>query len=174
MPLLDNVIDNDQSPYEEVAANVSNKDDPFMSCLTFRSVFTGILLTCLASFTSQFFAYRTSPLTINIDLIILLSYMIGKFLSKVLPEKLFNISLNSGAFSVKEHTLSTIMAFSGSGAIYVIEALTTERLYYKYYRHHFDAILLLIITKSTCFVNSRNFEKISCLASCNDMARDIA
>ncbi|CAF1507293.1 unnamed protein product, partial [Rotaria sordida] len=87
-PLLNNSNDDEQSPYEEVAVNISNKDDPTMLCLTFRSVFIGILLTCLMSFTAQFFAYRTSPLDINIGLIILLGYMLGEFISKILPEKL--------------------------------------------------------------------------------------
>ncbi|CAF1427936.1 unnamed protein product, partial [Rotaria sordida] len=41
-PLLNNSNDDEQSPYEEVAVNISNKDDPTMLCLTFRSVFIGI------------------------------------------------------------------------------------------------------------------------------------
>ncbi len=116
-----------------------------MLCLTFRSVFVGILLVCLTSFTTQFFAFRTSPLTINTGIIILLSYMIGKLLSKILPEKVFNISINPGPFSVKEHALITIMAMSGSNTVYAIEAITVPRLYYDYYLNHFSAILFLII-----------------------------
>ena len=116
-----------------------------MVCLTFRSVFIGILLLCITSFTSQFFAYRTSPLTLDAGMIILLSYMIGQFVSKVLPEKIFNITINPGRFSVKEHALSTIMAVSGSSGIYAIEAITIQRIYYNYYINHFNAILFIII-----------------------------
>ncbi|CAF4350131.1 unnamed protein product, partial [Rotaria sordida] len=120
-PLLNNSNDDEQSPYEEVAVNISNKDDPAMLCLTFRSVFIGILLTCLMSFTAQFFDYRTSPLDINIGLIILLGYMLGEFMSNFLPEKLFNMTINPGSFSVKEHTLITIMATSGITTSYIIQ-----------------------------------------------------
>jgi OPT family oligopeptide transporter len=145
LPSLDNSNNDEQSPYEEVAANISNKDDPTMLCLTFRSVFIGILLTCLMAFTAQFFAYRTSPLIINAIIIIVLSYMIGQLFTRILPEKVFNITLNPGPFSVKEHALITIMAIAGPGTIYSIEVITIQRLYYHYYLNHFNAILFLII-----------------------------
>ncbi|CAF4465215.1 unnamed protein product, partial [Rotaria sp. Silwood2] len=126
--LLNNSNDDDeQSPYEEVAANISNKDDPTVLCLTFRSVFIGILLTCLMSIVAQFFNYRTSPLDINIGLVILLSYMIGEFMSKILPEKFFNITINPGSFSMKEHALITIMATSGTNTAGSIDVITVQR-----------------------------------------------
>jgi OPT family oligopeptide transporter len=145
LPLLDNSNNDEQSPYEEVAANISNKDDPTMLCLTFRSVFIGIFLTCLTSFTSQFFAYRTSPLAINTGIVILLSYMIGQFVSKTVPKKIFNITLNPGQFSAKEHALITIMATSGGNTISAIETITVQRLYYNYYLDHLNGILFIII-----------------------------
>jgi OPT family oligopeptide transporter len=145
LPLLDNSNNDEQSPYEEVAANISNKDDPTMLCLTFRSVSIGILLTCLTSFTSQFFAYRTSPLSINTGIIILLSYILGQLCARILPEKIFNIPLNPGPFSVKEHTLSTLMATSGITTATALEAITVQRIYYNYYLGHFYTILFLIM-----------------------------
>jgi len=96
------------------------------------------------SFVTQFFAYRTSPLSITIGIIILLAYMIGNLFSKILPEKIFNITLNPGPFSIKEQTLIVIMATSASGTGSTIDTITVQRLYYKYYIGHFNAILLLI------------------------------
>jgi OPT family oligopeptide transporter len=116
-----------------------------MLCVTFRAVFIGILLTCVMSFTNQFFAYRTSPLDINIGIIILLSYMMGKLMATILPKNIFNLTINSGPFTVKEHALSTIMATSGSNTIWAIEALTVQRLYYKYDLNHFSSLLYLIL-----------------------------
>ncbi|CAF4491209.1 unnamed protein product, partial [Rotaria sp. Silwood2] len=146
-PLLNNSNDNDdeQSPYEEVAANISNKDDPTVLCLTFRSVFIGILLTCLMSITSQFFAYRTSPLDMNIGIVILLGYMMGEFMSKILPEQIFNIPINPGSFSMKEHALITIMATSGIETNHAIQTITVERVYFNYYVDHVNAILFIIV-----------------------------
>ncbi|CAF4825426.1 unnamed protein product, partial [Rotaria sp. Silwood1] len=151
--LLHNAKDDDdeQSPFEEVAANISNKDDPTILCLTFRSVFIGILLTCFDSVVFQFFAYRTSPLDINIGLIILLAYMMGEFMSKVLPEKIFNITINPGAFSIKEHALITIMATSGTTTTFAIKAITVQRIYYNYPVTHVNGILFILVMHLLAF-----------------------
>jgi hypothetical protein len=142
---LNNSNDDEQSPYEEVAINISNKDDPETICLTFRSVFSGVLLTCGASFTTQFFSLRTLPLDVDNGVVILLSYIIGQLMSRILPEKLFNITLNPGPFSTKEHALITIMAISGLTTSDAVDTIIIQRLYYKYYLNHFNAILFLII-----------------------------
>ncbi len=149
--MLDNSKNDEHSPYKEVALNTSNKDDPAMLCLTFRSVFIGILMTCLTAFTSQFFAYRTSPMDINIGIVILVSYVIGKLLYKIVPDKLFNIKLNPGPFTGKEHALITIMATSGSYTFNATEAITIQRFYYNYYLSFFNAILFIILMHLLAF-----------------------
>ncbi|CAF4138119.1 unnamed protein product, partial [Adineta steineri] len=75
-PLLGPTNDNQQSLYEQVAINVPNHDDPTVLCLTFRSVFIGILLIFVKAITDQLFALRTLPLSLDIGIIILLSFMI--------------------------------------------------------------------------------------------------
>lgn len=114
------VDDEDQSPYEEVAANVSNKDDPSMPVLTFRSWLLGLAFTCILSFVNQFFWYRTSPLVIGVLVAQLLSHLLGKLLARVLPTRQWKIfrwsfTLNPGPFSVKEHCIITAMA--GAAAV---------------------------------------------------------
>ncbi|CAF0775324.1 unnamed protein product [Adineta steineri] len=135
----------EQSPYLEVANNVSNKDDPSILCLTFRSIFIGILLTCLMAFTVQFFALRTSPLDVNTGIIILISYLFGKLMAAILPTTICNITINPGPFSIKEHTLIVIMASSGSRTYEAMEALLGQRLYYNYNLTHINSILFLLI-----------------------------
>ncbi len=147
----DNDDEDEQSPYEEVAANVSNKDDPAMLYLTIRSIFIGILLTIGMAFTYQFFAFRTSPVDVNIGIVILLAFIIGEFLEKILPEKLFRIPLNPGPFSVKELALITIMATAGSYTTYAVESLTIQRIYYHYYLSHTTAILYIIFMHLIAF-----------------------
>lgn len=105
----------EQSPYEEVAANVSNKDDPNMSCLTLRSWIIGLLFTSILSFVNQFFWYRTSPLFVGALVAQLLSHGLGKIMAKVLPRRRFQVwrwsfTLNPGPFTVKEHCIVTAMA----------------------------------------------------------------
>jgi len=110
-----------QSPYEEVAANVPNHDDPSMLCFTFRSFILGILFTCLLSFVNQFFIFRTSPLNIDMILVQLLCYPIGKLLATVLPNRTFQpfgkrweFSLNPGPFTIKEHCIISTMSSTAS------------------------------------------------------------
>ncbi len=150
-PLLNRSTNNNQSPYEEVAVNVSNKDNPEMLCLTFRAVLIGLILTCVVSFTTQFFALRTSPIEFHIGIVILLSYMIGGIFSKILPEKIFHLTLNPGSLSVKEHTLITIMAISGSSTYYGVESIIIQRLYYDYHLSHFSGIFYLILMHLLAF-----------------------
>jgi hypothetical protein len=115
-----NVInDNEQSAFEEVAANVSNKDNPSISVLTFRSWFLGLVFTCVLSFVNQFFYYRTSPLLIGVLVPQLLSHLLGKLMAKILPRRNFrifrwNFTFNPGPFTVKEHCIITTMAATAS------------------------------------------------------------
>ena len=104
-----------------------------MLCSTFRSILLGILFTCLESFITQFFAYRTLPLDTGFTLIIILSYFIGNFMSKVLPSKFLNIPLNPRPFTIKENALIALIATSGKSILYAIEAMTVQRVYYEYY-----------------------------------------
>jgi hypothetical protein len=107
--------DTEQASDEEVAANVSNKDDPTMLVLTFRSWSLGLLFTCLLSFVNQFFWYRTSPLFVGTLVAQLLTYPLGKAMAKILPSRKFkifrwNFTLNPGPFTIKEHCIITAMA----------------------------------------------------------------
>ncbi|CAF3388114.1 unnamed protein product [Rotaria sp. Silwood1] len=127
---------NEQSSYEEVAANVSNKDDPNMLVLTFRSWFLGLAFTCILSFVNQFFFYRTSPLIIGVLVAQLLSHLLGKLMEKILPRRNFkifrwNFTFNPGPFTVKEHCIITTMAATGAGTAYAIDVITIQRLFYK-------------------------------------------
>ena len=105
----------EQASDEEVASAVSNKDDPTMSVLTFRSWFLGLLFTCILSFVNQFFWYRTSPLFVGTLVAQLLTYPLGKGMARWLPKRTFKIfrwqfSFNPGPFTIKEHCIITAMA----------------------------------------------------------------
>lgn len=111
----------DDSPYQEVAANVSNQDDPTLPCLTFRSCILGLLFTCILAFVNQFFTYRTIPIFLNMMIAQLLSYPMGKAMASILPHQTlvlpggrWRFSLNPGPFSIKEHCIISIMANTAS------------------------------------------------------------
>lgn len=50
--------DEEDSPYPEVRASVSNFDDPEMPCLTFRAIFLGITFTLLGAAANTYFYLR--------------------------------------------------------------------------------------------------------------------
>ncbi|CAF0901657.1 unnamed protein product [Adineta ricciae] len=141
----------EQSPFEEVAANVSNHDDPTMSCFTFRSCLLGISFTCVLAFTNQFFAFRTLPMSIEPLLVQLLAYPFGKLLVVILPTRRFHpfgtrysFSFNPGPFTIKEHCLITTMASTASNVAQGIFVLAVQRIFYKQAITHWTGLLFIL------------------------------
>ncbi|CAF1020000.1 unnamed protein product [Didymodactylos carnosus] len=120
LDVKDDYIDADQSSYEEIAGTVSNKDDPEMLCLTFRSWFIGLMFACGLAFVNQYLYYSTNSIYITDALIPLVSYPFGILLAYILPKRAIKIglsgnwcfSLNPGPFSIKEHVVIYSMAAS--------------------------------------------------------------
>ncbi|KAI8604603.1 OPT family small oligopeptide transporter [Dissophora ornata] len=138
------------SPIPEVAAVVSNTDDPSIPCMTFRFWVMGLISILALSFINQFFFFRESPMTVGSLVIQLISYPIGQFMARVLPTQplrlfKFEFSLNPGPFNVKEHVLITIMANCGAGTAYAVDIIVIQRVFYKQ-DFGFIANLLLILT----------------------------
>lgn len=131
----------ENSPIPEVAAIVSNKDDPSLPTLTFRFWFLGIFFTCLLAFVNQFFFFRTNPLTVNSAVIQLICYPIGKFMARVLPHGI----LNPGPFNVKEHVLITMAANCAGSAAYAVDITIIQRVFY-HQDFGFLANLLLVFS----------------------------
>ncbi|EJT97990.1 OPT oligopeptide transporter [Dacryopinax primogenitus] len=129
-----NIELDDDSPYPEVRATVSNTDDPMMPTNTFRMWFLGILSTAILSIVNQFFSMRYPRIGISVIFVQLLTLPIGKFLAYALPKKQFRIfgyvcSFNPGPFNIKEHALICVMASFG-GAAYATEIVATQRVFY--------------------------------------------
>ncbi|KAF9202183.1 hypothetical protein BGZ59_002283, partial [Podila verticillata] len=121
------------SPIPEVAAVVSNTDDPSIPCMTFRFWVMGLVSIFALSFVNQ-----------------LLKISVGQFMARVLPTRRHNLcgfqfTLNPGPFNVKEHVLVTIMANCGAGTAYAVDIIVIQRVFYKQ-NFGFIANLLLILT----------------------------
>ncbi|KAK5823307.1 OPT family small oligopeptide transporter [Linnemannia elongata] len=138
------------SPIAEVAAVVSNTDDPSIPCMTFRFWVMGLVSILSLSFVNQFFFFRDAPMVVSGLVIQLLSYPIGKFMARILPTTEYSIfgrtlTLNPGPFNVKEHVLITIMANCGAGTAYAVDIIVIQRVFYKQ-DFGFLANVLLILT----------------------------
>ncbi|KAG9049592.1 hypothetical protein FS837_009792 [Tulasnella sp. UAMH 9824] len=105
----------EDSPYPEVRASVSNTDDPEMPCLTFRMWAVGLAL-CLIMNAANMYLYLRSPSPyITSPATVILGYAGGKLLAATLPIRSWKLggyefSLNPGPFNIKEHTLIYILA----------------------------------------------------------------
>lgn len=104
-------IDEEDSPYPEVRASVSNVDDPEMPALTIRMWFVGLLI-CMTSRSvllwsffdvslliyhcsalNVFFNFRDPAPTVVPIALLLISYPLGKFLAFTLPIATYRIPL---------------------------------------------------------------------------------
>lgn len=105
----------EDSPYPEVRAAVSNVDDPSMPVMTFRTWVLGMLFVIVIPGVNQLLSYRYPTTTITSFVAQLLAYPMGVFMAKVLPTRVFktpfgSFTLNPGPFNVKEHTVITVMS----------------------------------------------------------------
>jgi hypothetical protein len=133
------MIDVEQFSYEEIEDVISNKDDPKMLSLTIRSCLIGLLLAIGRSINNAYFSFKTKTLSFDIVYIVLLSYLLGKFLAWILPRHQWEInkkrkfSLNPGSFTIKEHFLITFMIVSCQPSK-LIQQIVMQRIYFPQYK----------------------------------------
>ncbi|KAJ1881925.1 hypothetical protein LPJ57_001289 [Coemansia sp. RSA 486] len=128
--------DEEDSPFEMVRAAVSNKDDPDLPCLTFRSWILGIVFCAALAFVNQFYWFRENSLSLGGYVVQLLSFPLGYLLALILPKRKFNTfgwqwSMNPGPFNIKEHVIISIFSGTSVGTAYGIDVVTIKRMWYK-------------------------------------------
>ncbi|KAF8315052.1 OPT-domain-containing protein [Clavulina sp. PMI_390] len=142
----------DDSPYAEVRAAVSNLDDPTMPTNTFRMWFIGIFFTIIISGLNQFFSFRYPAVTITALIAQLLSMPFGRLFELILPTRVFRVlgyefSFNPGPFNIKEHVLITVMANVVYGGAYATEVIAAQRVFYQQTPSFGYQILLVLSTQ---------------------------
>lgn len=147
----------EDSPYPEVRASVSNIDDPDMPCGTVRAWFLAFLLSTLAGAVNMILTLRYPAPTLTPIVMQLVTYPCGKFLAAVLPIRTFTLpqrlggasfSLNPGLFNIKEHTLITIVLNLTIGQAYALYAILTINSSY-FYNSPKPVLFSVLLTVST-------------------------
>lgn len=117
----------------EVQATVPIVDDPQESCETIRAYLLGTIIAVVGTGLNTWFGARQPGIFLSPLLAQFVSHPLGLLLAKTLPNKSFRLpfcgvtrlSLNPGPWTVKEHTIVTLMAtvsFPTATAIDVIVA----------------------------------------------------
>ncbi|KAN0062883.1 hypothetical protein ACQY0O_004704 [Thecaphora frezii] len=131
----------EDSPYPEVRASVSNIDDPDMPVATLRTWIISVLLTIITAGGNMFFSFRYPAPSFSGTIVLLVAYPLGKFMAAVLPYRVFTApkwlggfewSFNPGVYNIKEHALCSIMTGVGIQQAYAFNVLIVEDspLYY--------------------------------------------
>ncbi|KAI0254429.1 OPT oligopeptide transporter protein-domain-containing protein [Lactifluus subvellereus] len=121
-------LQEEDSPYPEVRASVSNIDDPDMPALTVRMWVVGIFVSLTASAMNVFFNFRQpAPLVIPV------------------------FSLNPGPWNIKEHVLVFIMTNVSIGPAYALNAIVVAEYYYELHLGFWFSVVLLLGTQLTGF-----------------------
>ena len=146
----------EDSPYAEVRASVSNIDDPEMPTMTFRMWFLGLTLVFIGVSVNTFFYFRYPAPFLFPSAILLIAYPLGKALALILPTRTWALprilgsgkfTLNPGPFNVKEHVLIYMMANVGAIPAYVLTAIVVADKYYGlHYGPVFETLLVLATT----------------------------
>ncbi|PLN86877.1 OPT superfamily oligopeptide transporter [Aspergillus taichungensis] len=115
-------VGGDQSPFPEVAACVSNKDDPELLCNTVRAWILTTVFVVLFAGVNQFFGLRYPSLSIGYVVAQLLVFPIGRTWEKLprwrVPLGRFTFDINPGRFTIKEHALVVICVNISAGTAY--------------------------------------------------------
>ncbi|KAH6910295.1 OPT oligopeptide transporter protein-domain-containing protein [Coprinopsis sp. MPI-PUGE-AT-0042] len=154
-------IDDEDSPYPEVRASVSNIDDPDMPAMTIRMWVVGLILCMVSSALNVFFNFRSPAPSIVPLVLLLVSYPIGKFLAFTLPITTYRIplpylpsrifSLNPGPWNIKEHVLVYIMANVAVGSPYALNAIVVLEVFYGFKTGYWFSLTLVLATQLTGF-----------------------
>ncbi|EJD55068.1 OPT-domain-containing protein [Auricularia subglabra TFB-10046 SS5] len=152
-------VDED-SPFPEVRASVSNIDDVTMPAMTFRMWTLGMLLCIVASGANIFFNFRQPSPQIVPLVLLLISYPAGKLMAYSLPIRIIKFprwlgglefSLNPGPFNMKEHVLIYIMANVSIVPAYGLTAIVVAEVFYDMKRGFWFALVLVLATQLTGF-----------------------
>ncbi|KAH7096543.1 OPT oligopeptide transporter [Auriculariales sp. MPI-PUGE-AT-0066] len=121
----------DDSPYPEVRAAVSNTDDPDMPSNTLRAWVLGIIWAIIVPGLNQFFFFRYPSVFITGLVAQLLSFPMGRAWAAIMPRvRIGSVEVNPGPFTVKEHVLVVVMASVGAGSAYATDIVAVQRVFY--------------------------------------------
>jgi OPT oligopeptide transporter protein len=141
----------EDSAFEEVRAAVRNTDDGSVAN-TVRAWILGMLFVTVVAAVNMFLSMRSPAISVPVVVVILIVYPIGELWARIVPMRKFRTfgiewTFNPGPWTIKEHTVVTLMANVTTGYPYstnALEALQARSLY----NHNMGWGMTFIITRS--------------------------
>ncbi|KAL6698394.1 OPT oligopeptide transporter domain-containing protein [Trichoderma pleuroticola] len=152
---IDESLIQEDSPYPEVRASVPPTDIE-VPVDTIRAWVIGAVMCTIVAACNILLTLRRAPITITSTVVQLVSYPIGCFWARVVPNYTFTLfghtfELNPGPFNVKEHTIITMMTAAGTAASYAIDILLAQEIFYEQHLGWGFQILLILSTQAMGF-----------------------
>lgn len=141
----------ENSPYPEVRAAVSNTDDEDLPCNTVRAWTIGLALVVLGAAMNTLFSLRQPSISIGALVAQIIAWPIGHGWARYLPERQFSFfgipwQLNPGPFNIKEHAIIVVMASVAFSVAYATDIILAQLVFYK---QDFGLTFQLLLTVST-------------------------
>ena len=170
--------EDEDSPYPEVRASVSNIDDTEMPAMTLRMWVIGLTLVLAAGYvtvsrwyladsnvaidrcSNLFFNFRQPAPSIVSNVLLLIAHPLGKLLALTMPIRSYRLprwigghefSLNPGPWNIKEHALVYIMANVSIGVPTALNAVVVAETYYGVKLGYGFNAMLILTTQLTGF-----------------------
>ncbi|KAF8578774.1 OPT superfamily oligopeptide transporter [Ramaria rubella] len=116
---------------EDVAtAVITTDDDPTLPVWTFRTVFLGIGLSAFGAVLGTIYTFKPQNATVSQLFVLIIAYVFGTAMHKVMPSSGYWRYLNPGPFNIKEHTCIVIMASTASTVATAMEIIAALNLFY--------------------------------------------
>lgn len=127
------ILNEYHSPYPEVRAVTSPRDDPDAPVETIRAYIVAIIWVIIGSGVNEFFYHRMPAITLTSSVIQMLVYPTGKLFSWILPDVGFNAfgsrhSLNPGPWGFKEQMFATIVFNVCANTVYVSSNILVQKM----------------------------------------------
>jgi hypothetical protein len=109
-------------------------------------------LTTLGATLSEFYYFRPNGGGFSILFVLLISYVLGKWMARVLPNRKIKVlglefNMNPAPFNIKEHVCIAVATTAGGGSAYATDIITIQELFYHQSMNFVKGFLLLMSTQ---------------------------
>lgn len=109
---------------------LSTTDDPTLPVFTFRTIFLGFGLSAFGAVLGTIYTFKPQNATVSQLFVLIIAYIFGTAMHKLIPRTGFWIYLNPGPFNIKEHTCIVIMASTAATVATAMEIIAALNLFY--------------------------------------------